>query len=83
MKKILSIFTVLIFFVSIIASVSPEIKAQMKDISGGNTYAVNIIPLPVLDNESYADNKPVGKNYAALKSDKKSTVVVNDLQFIE
>jgi hypothetical protein len=62
MKKLLSLFFVSLFIISIMASVSDDLQAQVKSMTGGHTYSASMVPVPKL---------PVQKDNLAAKKDSK------------
>ena len=62
MKKILSIFFISLFIISIMASVSENLQAQVKSMTGGHTYSASMVPVPKL---------PVQKDNLAVNKDSK------------
>ena len=65
MKKILSIIFASLFVLSIMASVSEDLQAKVRLMTGGHSYSASMVPVP---------NLPVQKDNLAVKDDVKETV---------
>lgn len=46
MKKLLSLLTITIFFISILASVSPKLQVKFMSFSGDKEFATISVPVP-------------------------------------
>jgi hypothetical protein len=58
MKKCLSIIILAVFIISIMGSVSPEVKSYVKNWSGEQKYASTLLPSP----PEIQTNKNLAKN---------------------
>jgi hypothetical protein len=65
MKKILAIIFSSLFILSIMASVSEDLQAKVRLMTGGHSYSASMVPVPKL---------PVQKDNLAVKDDAKETV---------
>ena len=85
MKKILSISTICILFISIIASVSPEVHSHLKLISNDAQYTSSIIPAPNSSKfiENYAIEEGQNDNYAVTDEKKNFEIDIEEIQFVE
>ena len=85
MKKILSLISVCIIFISMVASVSPEIESKIKNISGEDQYTTSIIPLPrdIQLQDNYAKSNLNDNNL--INSDNRSQISleIKKIQFID
>ncbi len=67
MKKILSLFFISLFVLSIMASVSEDLQIKVRAMTNGNAYSATMVPVPKVpvqkDNLAVTDdNKEILKN---------------------
>ena len=76
MNKILSLFTLCVMLISIMASVSPSIKNHLKSVSGNYNHAGSLIPIPEIKEQ----NRKLAKQSS--NDDSYNTIKKNDLEIM-
>lgn len=84
MKKILATFTISVFLVSILGSVSPQLKMKVMDISGDTKYSATSVPVPRMNHSyKYANKKNATHDNVVSDVNNKVESKITDIQFVK